>query len=385
MLNPAFSKISTLIANCPQIEMMLPMSPLPSRPQKSSSTKTSAKKSAPVETVEPVVEETAVDAVDNTDTEDAPKLMRPVARPATPEPSVDADDTNEFDESSLLQRPIPAPSEPMQYRAIGLVRGTYKPSDEQFTRGVMTTEDGTDVEAVLLGRVMSLVKNHLALEKEHLWVVYPRTREKEETLHLQVVGVWEPENLNQGGTESEADDEAGEVAYVPSTDVEDNQFSIRGEVIFYSEEEKKTVIKIRQTLRKKNETEHKAFKLNLEGTLPSPKTIGYFWDLHVKRVDQALTIQDCNLIAIVPPQKIPGGRKRFQRRPGGFGGGRPGGFGGGRPGGGRPGGGRPSFGDRPGGDRKFAPPAAGSAGPVSKPIKKRDRPEDSSQPEEANS
>jgi CRISPR/Cas system-associated exonuclease Cas4 (RecB family) len=380
--NPAFSKISTLIANCPQIEMMLPMSPLPSRPQKSSSAKTSTKKSASVETAEPVVDETIdIETAEEDETEDSPKLMRPVARPATPEPTLDDDDTDEFDESSLLQRPIPAPSEPMQYRAIGLVRGTYQPSEEQFTRGVMTTEDGTEVEAVLLGRVMSLVKNHLSLEKDHLWVVYPRTREKEETLHLQVVGVWEPESLNQAG--AEPDDEAGEVAYMPSAEVEDNQFSIRGEVIFYSEEEKKTVIKIRQTLRKKNETEHKAFKLNLEGTLPSPKTIGYFWDLHVKRVDQALTIQDCNLIAIVPPQKIPGGRKRFQRRPGGFGGGRPGGFGGGRPGGfsGRPGG-RPG-GDRfGGGERKFVPAGVASAGPVTKPVKKR--PEGAA-PEEADS
>lgn len=82
------------------------------------------------------------------------------------------------------QQPIPPPSEPMQYRAIGLVRGRYVASDEQFTQGKMVTSDGTELDAVLLGRIMSLVKNHLDLEAEHLWVVYPRTRQENDNLHL---------------------------------------------------------------------------------------------------------------------------------------------------------------------------------------------------------
>jgi hypothetical protein len=245
----------------------------------------------------------------------------------------------------LVQRPIPAPSEPMQYRAIGLVRGTYTPSEEQFTRGVMLTDDGTEVEAVLLGRVMSLVKNHLALEQEHLWVVYPRTRDREGTLHLQVVGVWEPENLSQEPTDESAAEP--EVIYQPSSEVEGNQFSIRGEIIFYSEEEKKTVVKIQQTVRKKQITESKAFKLNLEGALPGHKTIGYFWDLNVTRVGQALTIQGGNVIAIVPPRKNPN-KPRYAggRRPAGRLG---------------PG----------GGGRRPRPPQGGGTAP--KPVKKRDR------------
>ncbi len=100
-------------------------------------------------------------------------------------------------------------------RAIGLVRSTYTPSEEQFTRGVMLTDDGSEVEAVLLGRVMSLVRNHLALDREHLWVVYPRTRDREGTLHLQVVGVWEPENLSHDET-AEADTEGGIICHLPA-------------------------------------------------------------------------------------------------------------------------------------------------------------------------
>lgn len=86
----------------------------------------------------------------------------------------------------------------MQYRAIGLVRGQYVASDEQFTRGSILTDDGFEIGAVLLGRVMSLVKKHVDLEQPHLWVVYPRTKEKGDgDLHVQIVGVWEPENLNR--------------------------------------------------------------------------------------------------------------------------------------------------------------------------------------------
>ena len=98
-------------------------------------------------------------------------------------------------ESSVRQHPIPPASEPMQYRAIGLVHGKYTPSDDQFTRGSITTDDGTLIDAVLLGRVMSLVRKHLDLTTAHLWVVYPRTREKVQDLHVQIVGVWEPEKL----------------------------------------------------------------------------------------------------------------------------------------------------------------------------------------------
>ncbi|HBY78302.1 MAG TPA: hypothetical protein DEG47_15155, partial [Cyanobacteria bacterium UBA11148] len=83
------------------------------------------------------------------------------------------------------QQPIPPPSEPMQYRAIGLIRGQYMPSADQLTRGTLVSSDGTLIDAVLLGRVMSLVKNHLSLDQSHLWVVYPRTRQEDGNLHVQ--------------------------------------------------------------------------------------------------------------------------------------------------------------------------------------------------------
>jgi len=69
------------------------------------------------------------------------------------------------------------------------------PATNNFLKGTLVATDGTQINAVLLGRIMSLVKNHLDLEQEHLWVVYPRTGQHDG--HLQIVGVWEPEKLSR--------------------------------------------------------------------------------------------------------------------------------------------------------------------------------------------
>ena len=90
------------------------------------------------------------------------------------ESSNPASDLVQTGEQAFLnrQQPIPPPSDPMQYRAIGLVCGSYNPSPEQLTQGTLVATDGTELNAVLMGRIMSLVKNPLDLEQEHLCVVY---------------------------------------------------------------------------------------------------------------------------------------------------------------------------------------------------------------------
>ncbi|MCY7324184.1 MAG: hypothetical protein LH660_20875 [Phormidesmis sp. CAN_BIN36] len=224
----------------------------------------------------------------------------------------------------MRQQPIPAPSEPMQYRAIGLLRGRYKAEDEQFTRGTLTTTDGTDIQAVLLGRVMSLVRNHLDLEQDHLWVVYPRTREKEQDLHAQIVGVWEPEKLNKPAPEESTAEEEPTITYQPSSEVDNDYFSIRGEVIFQSPDDNSIVVKIQQAPRKKDGDRIKSFKLKLEGTLTG-KVVGYFWDLQVRRQGDNLVIHQSAPIGMIPPKKRSnldrGGdrppRRDFAPRPGG--------------------------------------------------------------------
>src|SRR4028118_1329030 len=175
------------------------------------------------------------------------------------------------------QQPIPPPSEPMQYRAIGLVRGQYMPSAEQLTRGTLLASDGTLIDAVLLGRVMSLVKNHLSLDQSHLWVVYPRSRQEDGNLHVQIVGVWEPEKLNQTTSSEVPDSEEASEKSPGETSPEvsepevspvlkDGYFSIRGEVIYQSRDEEQVIIKIKQSPRKETE-KTKFFKLKLNGFL----------------------------------------------------------------------------------------------------------------------
>jgi hypothetical protein len=229
------------------------------------------------------------------------------------EDSTDHEDTLSGSELLTRQQPIPPASEPMQYRAIGLVKGKYTPLEEQFTRGMLTTVDGTPIDAVLLGRVMSLVKKHLDLEQSHLWVVYPRTREKDNDLHVQIVGVWEPEKLSkptdedsqaaegESANEDAALDSAPDIA---TTIPEDGYFSIRGEVLFYSAEDKRLIVKIQQSPRKGAE-QGKSFKLNLQGTVEG-KLVGYFWEFNVRREGNSLVVQDGSMIKMVPPKKTKG-------------------------------------------------------------------------------
>lgn len=181
--------------------------------------------------------------------------------------------------SSSRQQPIPPPSHPRQYRAIGLIRAKYRQSSEQMTQGTLITTDGAEIEAVLLGRIISLIKNHLDLEKEHLWVVYPRTKMNDDRLHVQIVGVWEPETLSLNTDAEEIHGEEAEHGY----------FSIRGEVIFYSLEEKNVIVKIKQFPRKTGD-KPKFFKLKLQG-LPSDKPLKRFWDLKVRLSGEDLIIE----------------------------------------------------------------------------------------------
>jgi hypothetical protein len=227
-----------------------------------------------------------------------PPLRQPPARPAAkPAESTNmvptAPLTDDNLESAALQ-PIPPPSDRLQFRAIGLVRGCYTPSEERFNRGTLTTEDGTELDAVLLGQVISLVKKHLELDQEHLWVVYPRTREKQRSLHVQILGVWEPEKLHKD-----------ELSQNPSAfdSARDGYFSIRGELVFQSPEKGFVVIKIQQSSRKTPD-ESKSFKLRLEGTVAAAKGSGYFWEIEAQRENNQLMIVNATSVALLPPRIV---------------------------------------------------------------------------------
>jgi hypothetical protein len=103
---------------------------------------------------------------------------------------------------------------------------------------------------------------------------------------------------------------------MPLNAAEDNYFSIRGEVIKYEEDDQMMVVKILQGAKKEGQG-IKAFRLNVAGTLPSPKTVGYFWELDVERREKALVLSRANLIGIVPPKKrkAGGGKRGGGRKP----------------------------------------------------------------------
>ncbi|HEY9878577.1 MAG TPA: hypothetical protein V6D29_08990 [Leptolyngbyaceae cyanobacterium] len=250
-----------------------------------------------------------------------------VERAPKPEPlssvkvAPQATHTAPAEEEGSRYQPIAPPSEPMQYRAIGLIRGTYTPGDEQFNRGVLTTDDGATIEAVLLGRVTSLVKKHLVLADSHLWVVYPRTRQVEDEasdqdLQVQIVGVWEPETLGLPEEETNEDlageGEANATEPIDASNkpkillenlppVNENYFSIRGEIIHYDEDTQVILVKILQGL-KRPAASRKSFRLLVQGTLQG-RTVGYFWDLDVKRDAKTLVLDQGTPVGIVPPKK----------------------------------------------------------------------------------
>ena len=215
----------------------------------------------------------------------------------------------------------------MQYRAIGVVRGTYVPSDpEQLTRGTIQTEDGTAIEAVVLGRVLTLMRRHLDLSKPHLWVAYPRYRETEH-LHLQLVGVWEPSTLAAPAADVEPDaepdpaepDPAAPDLAEPATaeSVEpaaddlpegDGYFSVRGELIYTRPEDGDLVVKIRQQPRPDG-SRPTPFKLQLKGAIP-PESLRHFVALDLRRHGQELHLEQHEVIGPIPQR---GGKGRGGR------------------------------------------------------------------------
>jgi hypothetical protein len=211
----------------------------------------------------------------------------------------------------MRQHPIPPVTEPMQYRAIGVVRGIYVPTDgDQLTRGLIHTTDGAEIEAVVLGRLLTLMRRHLDLEQPHLWVVYPRSRQ-EDQLHLQMVGVWEPSTLSVP-----QEDDSTDLPAIPASDEleeGDDFFSVRGELIYTRPETGDLVIKVRQKPRADG-TRPIPFKLQLKGEIPL-EHLRHFVSLKLRRHGQQLQLENVEVLAPVNQRGKRGGKGR--RRPGG--------------------------------------------------------------------
>ena len=218
--------------------------------------------------------------------------------------------------TELLPRyPIRPPAEPLQNRAVGLIKGRYLPSAESEYQGLLLADDGVLIDTVVLGKVKSLL-NKVDPETSHIWVVYPKTNtnpKKQQDpekptlppLHVQIAGIWEPETLHPSTPEE---------AVPEGLEANPNYFSVRGAVAFQNKEEGWLMVKVMQ---KPKEPGGKPFfnKIRVEGSV-AEKAVNAFWEFDCTRSGQQLTIVEARLIKKFKP-KSPSGKPKGKFTKGG--------------------------------------------------------------------
>ena len=185
----------------------------------------------------------------------------------------------------MLKNPIPQVTNQLQYRAIGIINGKFTPhNSEQLNRGFLIDNKGEKIETVVLGKALSLLKKHIDLKKRYYWVVYPKNKNTQ-NLHLQVAGIWDPYTLNDFPNDSSKTNFS---KLLEELELEDNYFSVRGELVFVNTQKKEIVIKICSDSKLKN-LKNKNFKLVIKGEL-SLKLLKCFVSLDIKRDGNALKL-----------------------------------------------------------------------------------------------
>ena len=182
----------------------------------------------------------------------------------------------------MIKSPIQKVSERLQFRAIGIIHGLYEPIDENLNRGVLIDSKGTKLDTVVLGKALPLIKKHINFKNKYFWIVYPRNKNSE-SLHLQISGIWDPGNFNNGS--EYASNNPHEL--LNQLNLKDNYFSIRGKLIFVNLSKKEIVVRINQS-QFKNKLNN-SFKLVLKGEL-SLKQVNSFVSLEVMRIGNTLEI-----------------------------------------------------------------------------------------------
>ena len=191
----------------------------------------------------------------------------------------------------MLKNPIPKVINKLQYRAIGIVNGTFHPhNSEQLNRGYLTDSKGEKIETVILGKALSLLKKHIDLKKSYYWVVYPKNKNTE-NLHLQVAGIWDPYQLNDLTNDTS---KTNFPKLLKELDLEDNYFSVRGALVFVNTKKKELVIKVCSASKLKN-LKNKNFKLVIKGDI-SLDLLNSFVSLDVLRDGNSLRLQNYEVI-----------------------------------------------------------------------------------------
>jgi len=185
----------------------------------------------------------------------------------------------------MLKNPIPKVTNQLQHRAIGIINGQFTPHDsEQLNRGFLIDNKGEKIETVVLGKALSLLKKHIDLNKSHYWIVYPKNKNTQK-LHLQVAGIWDPYQLNDFPNDSSKTNFS---KLLEKIDLQDNYFSVRGELVFVNTQKKEIVIKITTAINSKN-LKNKNFKLVIKGEL-SLELLHSFVSLDINRDGNSLKL-----------------------------------------------------------------------------------------------
>ncbi len=191
----------------------------------------------------------------------------------------------------MLKNPIPQVTNQLQYRAIGIINGKFTPHDsEHLNRGFLIDNKGEKIETVVLGKALSLLKKHIDLNKSYYWVVYPKNKNTQ-NLHLQVAGIWDPYKLNDFPNNSSKTNFS---KLLEELELEDNYFSVRGELVFVNTKKKEFVIKICSDSKLKN-LKNKNFKLFIKGEL-SLQLLNCFVSLDINRDGNALKLINYEVI-----------------------------------------------------------------------------------------
>ena len=185
----------------------------------------------------------------------------------------------------MLKNPIPQVTNQLQYRAIGIINGKFTPhNSEQLNRGFLIDNKGEKIETVVLGKALSLLKKHIDLKKSYYWIVYPKNKNTQ-NLHLQVAGIWDPYKLNDFPNNSSKTNFS---KLLEELELEDNYFSVRGELVFVNTQKEEIVIKICSNSKLRN-LKNKNFKLVIKGEL-SLELLHSFVSLDIKRDGNSLQL-----------------------------------------------------------------------------------------------
>ena len=199
----------------------------------------------------------------------------------------------------MIKNPIQEVTNKLQYRAIGIVEGIYKPNNiDQLNRGTLTDKEENIVETVILGKAIALIKKYINLEENHFWIVYPRNKNIN-NLHLQVAGIWDPYKLNQvDNNNSEKDPNE----LLEELNLNNNYFSIRGELVYVNTQKKEVVIKICSSQISKK-SKYSSFKIIIEGEI-SIQFLNNFVSLDVIRDGNTLRMIKYEIIEKIKSKKV---------------------------------------------------------------------------------